>query len=127
MRSQPSVGERPVFGVASSKKDLLAMPKPVVREIGIALGVAQRGGKHPAAKPWKGKGPSVLEIVSGFDGDTFRGIYTVKFCKAVYVLHCFQKKSPSGIKTAQVDVDLIAQRLKAARIDYEARYGKTSS
>jgi len=45
----------------------------------------------------------------------------------IYVLHCFQKKSPNGIKTAKVDVDLITRRLKAARIHYEARYGKTSS
>lgn len=48
------------------------------------------------------------------------------FRKAIYVLHCFQKKSPSGIKTAKADVDLITQRLKAARNDYEARYGKKS-
>jgi phage-related protein len=68
-----------------------------------------------------------LEIVSDFDGDTFRGVYTVKFRKAICVLHCFQKKSPSGIKTAKTDVDLITQRLEAARNDYEARYGKTSS
>ena len=126
MRSKPALSERPVFWVASSKKDLLAMPKPVVRAIGIALGVAQQGGKHPSVKPWKGLGPSVLEIVSDFDGDTFRGVYTLKFRKAIYVLHCFQKKSPTGIKTAQVDVDLITQRLKAARVDYEARYGKTT-
>jgi phage-related protein len=116
-----------VFWVTSSKKDLLAMPQPVVRQIGIALEVAQLGGKHPSAKPWKGEGPSVFEIVSDFDGDTFRGVYTVKFRKAIYVLHCFQKKSPSGIKTAQVDGDLIAQRLKAARVDYEARHGKKRS
>lgn len=126
MRSKTLPGECPLFWVASSKKDLLAMPKPVVREIGLALGVAQQGGKHSSAKHWKGEGPSVLEIVSDFDGDTFRGVYTVKFRKAIYVLHCFQKKSPSGIKTAQVDVDLITQRLKAVRIDYEARYGKKS-
>jgi phage-related protein len=127
MRSKLAPGERPIFWVASSKKDLLAMPKPVVREIGIALSVAQQGGKHPCAKPWKGEGSSVMEIVSDFDGDTFRGVYTLKFRKAIYVLHCFQKKSPNGIKTAKIDVELIAQRLKAARIDYETRYGKTTS
>ena len=103
------------------------MPEPVVRAMGAALGVAQLGGTHPSTKLWKGEGPSVLEIVSDFDGDAFRGVYTVKFRKAIYVLHCFQKKSPTGIKTAKVDVDLITQRLKAARHDYEARYGKTSS
>jgi phage-related protein len=127
MRSKLAPGERPLCWVASAKKDLLAMPEPVVREIGVALGVAQQGGAHPSAKPWKGEGPGVMEIVSDFDGDTFRGIYTVKFRKAIYVLHCFQKKSPSGIKTAKVDVNLVAQRLKAARNEYEDRYGKTSN
>jgi phage-related protein len=47
-----------------------------------------------------------------------------RFEKAVYVLHCFQKKSPSGIRTAKTDVDLIHERLKTAQTDYEARYGK---
>ena len=57
-------------------------------------------------------------------GDTYRVAYTVRFEKAVYVLHCFQKKSPSGIRTAKTDVDLIHERLRAAQTDYEARYGK---
>ena len=96
-----------------------------MRELGTALGVAQYGDKHPVAKPWKGEGPGVLEIVSNFDGDTFRAVYTVRLPKAVYVLHCFQKKSPSGIRTARTDVDLIRARLKLARADYEVRYGKT--
>lgn len=51
-------------------------------------------------------------------------VYAVRFRKAVYVLHAFQKKSPSGIRTAGMDVDLVAQRLKVAKNDYEARYGK---
>ena len=126
MRSRLAPGERPLVWVASAKKDLLAMPEPVIRFIGMALGVAQLGGAHPSAKSWKGEGPGVLEIVSEFDGNAFRGIYTVKFRKAIYVLHCFQKKSPSGIRTAKVDVDLVTERLKAAQRDYEARYGKTS-
>jgi phage-related protein len=50
--------------------------------------------------------------------------YTVRFEKAVYVLHCFQKKSPSGVRTARTDVELIHERLKAAREDYEVRYAK---
>ena len=127
MRSNLAPGERPLYWVASAKKDLLAMPESVVRKIGMALGVAQQGGAHPSAKPWKGDGPGVMEIVSDFDGDAFRGIYTVKFRKAIYVLHCFRKKSPRGMKTAKVDVDLVTQRLKAARNDYEARYGETSN
>lgn len=125
MRSAPVPGEKPLFWVSSSKRDLLAMPEPVVREMGTALGVAQYGGRHPAAKHWKGEGPGVLEIVSHFDGDTFRAVYTISLPRAVYVLHCFQKKSPSGSRTALVDVDLIGARLKLARADHEVRYGKT--
>lgn len=118
------VGERPLYWVASAKKDLIAMPQPVVRAIGVALGVAQQGGKHPKAKPWKGEGPGVFEVVIGFDGDTFRAVYTVTFRKAVYVVHCFQKKSPHGIKTAGTDVELIRERLKVARAEYETQYGQ---
>jgi phage-related protein len=62
----------------------------------------------------------VFEVVENFDGDTYRAAYTVRFESVVYVLHCFQKKSPSGIKTAGTDVDLIAERLKRAREDYES-------
>jgi len=56
MRSVPISGERPLHWVGSSKKDLLAMPQPVRRAMGVVLGVAQQGGKHPAAKTWKGEG-----------------------------------------------------------------------
>jgi phage-related protein len=62
------------------------------------------GGKHPNAKPWKGAGPGVLEIVEDYRGDAYRAIYTVRFAGAVYVLHAFQKKSPSGIKTPKREV-----------------------
>jgi phage-related protein len=84
------------------------------------LGVAQLGGTHPHAKPWKGEGPGVFEVVENYDGDTYRAVYTVRFGAMIYVLHAFQKKSPSGIRTAKQDVALIADRLKAARADYEA-------
>lgn len=124
MRSKPGSGEKPLFWVSSSKRDLLAMPGSVVRALGIALSVAQYGARHPAAKPWKGEGPDVCEVVSNFDGGTFRAVYTVRLPQAVYVLHCFQKKSPSGVRTARTDVDLIRARLRLARADYEVRYGK---
>ncbi len=57
-------------------------------------------------------------------GDTYRAVYAVKFEGAVYVLHAFQKKSPSGIKTARKDVELIGRRLNEAKADYEVRYGR---
>ena len=117
-------GEKPVHWVGSSKRDLLAFPEPVKDGIGNALGIAQFGGKHPRAKPWKGQGPGIFEVVEDFDGDTFRAVYTVRFREAIYVLHAFQKKSPKGVSTARIDVELIARRLKIAREDHEAHYGK---
>lgn len=124
MARQLMKGEKPVAWVGSAKRDFMEFPRPAIAEMGNALGVAQLGGKHPSAKPWKGQGPGVFEIVEDFDGDTYRAIYTVRFREVVYVLHAFQKKSPKGIKTARSDVDLVEQRLKIAKEDYEARYGK---
>lgn len=98
----------------------MAFPDPVKGDMGYALGVAQLGGKHPQAKPWKGEGSGVFEVVERYDGDAYRAIYTVRFEGVVYVLHAFQKKSPSGIRTAQSDVELVRDRLKRARADYES-------
>jgi phage-related protein len=117
-------GEEPLYLVGSSKRDLLNFPEAVRDALGTALSVAQFGGKHPAAKPWKGERPGVLEIVEDHQGDTYRAVYTVRFKRAIYVLHAFQKKSPKGIRTARHDVGLILQRLKAAERDYVERYGK---
>ena len=123
-RKTRAPGEKPLFWVASSKNDILTFPEPVKNEISHALGVAQYGGKHPKAKPWKGEGSGVLEIVEDYRTDTYRAVYTVKFENAVYVLHAFQKKSTKGAKTNLADVRLISQRLKAAKEDYEIRYAK---
>jgi phage-related protein len=127
VRPQSIPGEKPLFWAGSSKDDLLKFPEAVKDEIGTALSVAQFSGTYPKAKPWKGEGPGVLEIVANHRGDTFRAVYTVKFEHAIYVLHAFQKKSPKGRKTSQSDVDLISRRLRMATEDYEARYGKRSN
>lgn len=119
-----AAGEKPLDWVGSSKNDFLGFPELVQDEMGNALGLAQFGGKHPSAKPWRGQGSGVFEVVEDHDGDTYRAVYTVRFKEVVYVLHAFQKKSPKGIRTAQVDVDLIERRLKVAQQDYEVRYGK---
>jgi phage-related protein len=127
MRPLLAKGEKPLDWVGSSKRDFLAFPAPVKDELGNALGLAQFGGKHPKAKPWKGQGPGIFEVVEDHDGNTYRAVYTVRFRDVVYVLHAFQKKSPRGIRTARTDIDLIVQRLKIARQDYEARHGKANS
>ena len=124
MRRVLAADEKPLHWVGSSKRDFLSFPTAVKEDMGNALGIAQFGGTSPTAKPWKGLGPGVLEIVESHDGNAYRAVYTVRFEKAVYVLHAFQKKSPTGVKTAQTDIELVARRLKVARQDYEVRYGK---
>ena len=111
---------KPVRWIASSRDDLRELPKEVRRDIGFALDMAQNGEKHPSAKPLQGfGGAGVLEIVENFVGDTYRAVYTVRFAEVIYVLHVFQKKSKSGIKTPKQEIDLIKSRLARAKEEYE--------
>ncbi len=110
---------RPLFWEGSSKKDLKEFPVPVQKDMGVALFIAQLGQTAGSAKPWKGLGSGVYELVENHRGDTFRAVYSVQVADAVHVLHAFQKKSKSGIATPQPDIDLVDKRLKAVL----ARYG----
>ena len=106
---------KPLHWIGSAKKDLAGLPEEVQSTFGYALFLAQTGGKHDQAKPLKGFGSAgVLEVVESEAGSTYRAVYTVKIAGAVYVLHCFQKKSTSGISTPKPDMDLIRERLKVA-------------
>ena len=97
------------------------MPNDVKDLFGHAIDLAQAGGKQQDAKVLTGFGSAgVLEVVEDDRGNTYRAFYTVRFAGWVYVLHCFQKKSKSGIKTPTTDLDLIHARLKAAKQDFEA-------
>lgn len=101
--------------VGPSQKDLRTFPPEVRLDVGFALYAAQKGETDPAAKPLKGfGGHAVMEIVAPFDGNTWRTVYTVRFCNFVYVLHAIQKKSKSGIATPKAEMELIHQRLAAA-------------
>ncbi len=112
---------KPIKWIGSAKRDLDTMPEDVKDVFGHAIDLAQAGGKHQDAKPLSGFGSAgVLEVVDDYHGDTYRAVYTIKFGDWIYVLHCFQKKSKSGIKTPQKDMDLITLRLKAAKQDFEA-------
>ena len=102
-----------IIWIGSSKKDFMEFPHDIRNEMGHALYIAQKGDKHRDAKPLKGfGGASVLEIVQSDGNGTYRTMYTVQMEEAVYVLHAFQKKSKSGIKTPKQDIDLLEQRLK---------------
>ncbi len=95
------------------------------RAIGRALALAQRGGKATNAKPLKGfGGAGVLEIITDDHGNTYRGVYTVRFADAVYVLHVFQKKSRRGIATPKQELELIRRRLAAAATHHALRTQK---
>ena len=108
-------GLRPLFWVGSSKRDLMALPEEVQQVMGFALHQAQAGEEHPAAKALRGfGGRGVLEVVERHDGDTYRAVYTVRLERAVYVLHCFQKKAKRGIATPKAELDLIRRRLREA-------------
>jgi phage-related protein len=113
---------RPLIWIDDSLETLRSFPPAARDEIGFALYQAQAGGKHVNAKPLKGLGPGVLEVVSDYRGDTFRAVYTVRLEDRVYVLHAFQKKSKSGIATPKPEIDLIRSRLKRA-IDLHAERG----
>ncbi len=96
--------------------------------MGYALYLAQVGGKHQRARPLAGfGGGSVLEIVDDYDGDTYRGVYTVKMRNVVYVLHAFQKKSKHGISTPRRELDVIRARLRDAESHYQRHLRDTGT
>ena len=107
--------QKPLEWIGSSHKDSMALPADVRRLFGFALSLAQAGDKHDAAKVPQGfGGAGVLEVIEDDVGGTYRAVYTVKFAEAVFVLHCFQKKSKRGVATPKEDMDLIHARLKIA-------------
>jgi phage-related protein len=119
--------EKPLLWLGSSKKDLMALSLKVRKFFGHALDFAQHGEQHEAAKVLKGfGGAGVLEVVEDDMGGTYCAVYTLKFAEAVFVLHCFQKKSKSGIATPKADIEIIRARLKVAEtIAKEMRDDKT--
>jgi phage-related protein len=104
--------------LGDSLKRLRDFPREVREEIGYAIYLAEFGETHPLAGRMQGY--NAVEIVSDFDGDTFRGVYTTKCEGSVYVLHCFQKKSRKGSKTPLADISLIKKRLRDAEQHYKA-------
>jgi phage-related protein len=105
------MGDKPIVWMGSSKKDLLAMPEPVVNTFGYALGLAQNGLSYPDAKTLTQFKSPVVEILDDHDTDTYRAVYTVRFADTVYVLHCFKKKSSRQSELPKRDRQTIEARL----------------
>ena len=92
--------------------------------MGFAIYQAQTGLRHRDAKPLKGFGAGILEVVSRFDGDTFKAFYTIRFEAAIYVLHAFQKKAKRGAETPKHELDLVRRRLRVAEQHYQNTHGE---
>ena len=120
MLSETQSGPKPLIWIGGSLQTLQGFPEDVKDELGFALFQAQTGRKHIKAKPLKGLGAGILEVVSDYRGDTFRAVYTVRLAGRVYVLHAFQKKSKTGIATPKTEIDLVKQRLKRANELHES-------
>jgi phage-related protein len=103
---------RPVSWVKAARKDFEGFPQDVQDEILAALTVAADGGFPVNAKPMKGLGTGVHEVALRHRTDAYRAVYTVHFKDALWVVHAFQKKSKSGIKTPRQEIDLILERIK---------------
>jgi phage-related protein len=113
---------KPVEWIGSSYKDFTALPEGVQDEMGHALYLAQTGRTHLSAKPMRGfGGAGVMELVESDEHGTYRAVYTVKFERAVYVLHAFQKKSKIGVKTPGEDIEIVRRRLRIAEKDHRSR------
>jgi phage-related protein len=93
-------------------RDFQDFPEAVQAQMVTALRLAAHGEKADTAKPMKGLGPGMYEIALAYRGNAYRAVYTGRLGADIWVVHAFQKKSKSGIKTPQPEIDLIISRLK---------------
>ncbi len=103
---------RPISWIKAARRDFEEFPEDVQADMLSALTIAAEGSKSDNAKPFKGVDGGVFEIALKQRGDAFRVLYVVKIGVDIWVLHAFQKKSKTGIKTPQMEIDLIRERLK---------------
>ncbi len=102
---------RPISWIKAAEK----FPQGAKQQVWEALTVAADGRKTDSAKPMKGLGSGVFEIALQYRSDAWRVIYAVQIGEDIWVIHAFQKKSKTGIKTPIQEVNLIKQRIKAVK------------
>ncbi len=100
---------KPIEFRGSALADLRAFPRSARREAGYQLDQVQQGGEADDWKPMSAVGSGVREIRVRDEAGALRVLYVAKFARAVYVLHCFQKKTQ---QTNQTDIDLAAKRYR---------------
>ena len=106
---------RPLVWLGDTKKNILAFPAGARKVIGDELQLIQFGGLPKDAKPFRGIGSGVLEIAVRYDSNAYRAVLAVQLGMKIYVLHAFQKKAKSGIKTPRKEVELIKRRYSEAK------------
>jgi phage-related protein len=103
---------RRISWIKAARKAFEQFPTDARLEVERALTVAAEGQKADIAKPMKGLGSGIYEIALRFRTDAYRAVYAVMIDEDVWVFHAFQKKSKTGIKTPQHEIDLIKERIK---------------
>ena len=103
---------RRISWIKAARRDFEDFPQGAQDEVMDALTVAAEGRKADIAKPLKGFGSGMFEVALAWRGDVYRAVYAVQMAEDVWVVHAFQKKSKTGIKTPKPELDLIRQRLQ---------------
>ena len=106
---------RPIGWIRAALKDFRRFPQTVQDRINTALTIAGAGGKADIAKPMKGLGAGVMEIAVRYRTDAYHTVYVTEVAGTLWVVHAFQKKSKTGIKTPKSDIDLIRERVRRLR------------
>jgi phage-related protein len=112
IRSRCHRDTRPISWIKAARKDFDDFPREAQIEMGRALTILAEGRMPDVAKPLTGFGAGVMELALRHRGDAVRVIYALRIDADIWVIHAFQKKSKSGIKTPRQEIDLIHERLK---------------
>ncbi len=103
---------RGISWLKAARRDFEEFPRGARDALLDALTVVAAGGMPGMAKPLQGFGSGVLELALRHRGDAYRVVYALRIGAEIWVVHAFQKKSKSGIKTPRAEIELIAERLK---------------
>jgi phage-related protein len=98
-----------------ARKDFEDFPQGAQIDMARALTILAEGHMPDIAEPLTGLGSGVMELALKYRGDAFRVVYALQIGDDIWVIHAFQKKSKSGVKTPKQDIDLIRDRLKRLR------------
>ncbi|HET7329359.1 type II toxin-antitoxin system RelE/ParE family toxin [Dyella sp.] len=104
-----TIKPKPIEFLGTALSDLRAFLLAARRDAGHQLDQVQRGWEPDDWKPMETVGAGAKEIRIRDATGAFRVIYVVKFAEAIYVMHCFQKKTA---KTSKADLDLAAKRYR---------------